>query len=208
MPDQYPVQPDGGPDEGGPAGQAMPPGGKGRTVAAPASSRRRLRGRVLDWAIGALGMLGLLLLALLLFWLSITRPAGSADATPSVGTPMPSTAGPSADATPPSDLAEDEVWLGDISLEAGSTDVDGRRDHDQVDHNTKVSDVTSGPEAPSQCLYSGVDAHLTPTGGAQGGVRADLRGHDVERDRGRQVELSDLSRRPAAAGGRVPRRAR
>ncbi|GAA3861873.1 hypothetical protein [Tessaracoccus defluvii] len=184
MPDQYPVQPDGGPDEGGPAGQAMPPGGKGRTVAAPASSRRRLRGRVLDWVIGALVTLSLLLLALLLFWLSITRPVGSADATPSVGTPMPSAAGPSADATPPSDLAEDEVWLGDISLEAGSIVAAGTPLLDVVGTGT---DVTSGPDGlvarhldltatvPFHVVAAeiGPDATLSAAGGGE--VRVDTR---------------------------------
>ncbi|MHA6507970.1 LmeA family phospholipid-binding protein [Tessaracoccus sp. Y1736] len=120
MADQYPVQPDG-------------------NHASTSSSRRRLRGRVLDWAIGAVAMLGLVFLALLLFWLSITRPVGSTDAP----TPAASTTAPIVEPTPPPDLAENEVWLGDISLEAGSVVAAATPLVDVVGTGT---DVTSGPD--------------------------------------------------------------
>lgn len=126
----------------------IPDGGRAKpndshAIPALPSSRRRLRWRALDWAIGAVGMLGLMFLALLLLWLSITRPADSTHATPSDGAPTPSTAGPVAEATPPSDLAEDEVWLGDISLDASSVIAAGTPLHDVVATGT---DVTSGPD--------------------------------------------------------------
>ena len=120
MPDQYPVQPDG-------------------NHASTSSPRRRLRGRVLDWAIGAVAMLGLVFLALLLFWLSITRPAGSTDPP----TPVASTTAPIVEPTPPPDLAENEVWLGDVSLNASSVFAAGTPLNDVVGTGT---DVTSGPD--------------------------------------------------------------
>ncbi|WP_220489537.1 MULTISPECIES: LmeA family phospholipid-binding protein [unclassified Tessaracoccus] len=120
MADQYPVQPDG-------------------NHASTSSSRRRLRGRVLDWAIGAVAMLGLVFLALLLFWLSITRPVGSTDAP----TPAASTTAPIAEPTPPPDLAENEVWLGDVSLDASSVIAAGTPLNDVVGTGT---DVVSGPD--------------------------------------------------------------
>jgi hypothetical protein len=68
------------------------------------------------------------------FWLSITRPVGSTDAG------VATTAGPSASHR--LDLAEDEVWLGDISLNAGSVVAAGTPLLDVVGTGTGV---TSGP---------------------------------------------------------------
>ena len=180
MPDQYPAQP----PTGHAPGETAPPRGGSHDGPAPTSSRRRLPGRMLDWVIGALVMLGLLLVALLLFWLSITRPVGSTDATPGVPTPTPSTAGPSAEATPPPDLAEDEVWLGDISLNAGSVVAAGTPLLDVVGTGT---DVTSGPDGlvarhldltatvPFDVVAAeiGPDATLSAAGGGE--VRVDTR---------------------------------
>ncbi|MHA7861736.1 LmeA family phospholipid-binding protein [Tessaracoccus sp. Y36] len=115
-----------------------PFGGGSHLVPAP---RRRLRSRVLDWAIGALAMLGILLLALLLFWLSISRPVDPTGAPPSDDTST--TAGPVPEATPPTDLEENEVWLGDISLNAGSVFAAGTPLQDVVGTGT---DVISGPD--------------------------------------------------------------
>ena len=115
------------------AGQAFP----------DASPRRRLRWRVLDWVIGALGMLGLILLALLILWLSITRPEGSSADTPSGSASPSSTPSSITGATPPPDLATNEVWLGDISLSADSVIAAGTPLSDVVGTG---SDVTSGPD--------------------------------------------------------------
>lgn len=104
--------------------------------------RRWFRSRVLDWVGGALAMLGVVLLAVLLFWLSITQPADSDVATPIPETSTPSGPRPTTEPTPPPGLAEDEVWLGDISLEAGSVVAAGTPLLDVVGFGT---DVTSGP---------------------------------------------------------------
>lgn len=108
-------------------------------TSAQSTSRRRLRWRVLDWAIGAVAMLGILVLALLLLWLSVTRPMSSTDApAPTASTPKPIPL-----ATPPPDLAESEVWLGDISLNASSVVAAGTPLYDVVGTGT---DVRSGPD--------------------------------------------------------------
>ncbi|GAA4892017.1 hypothetical protein GCM10025789_06210 [Tessaracoccus lubricantis] len=109
----------------------------------PQWGSRRLLGRVLDWVIGAVAMLLVLLLVLLLLWLSITQGTGSADApAPGVTSPSPS-GGPAMAPTPPSDLGEDEVWLGDISLNSSSVFAAGTPLEDVVGTGT---DVTSGPD--------------------------------------------------------------
>lgn len=105
------------------------------------SPRRLLRSRALDWLLGALGMLAVLLLALTLFWLSITRSTESpvAPVDPAVTTPA---AAPTPVLTPPPGLAANEVWLGDISLDASTVFAAGTPLLDVV--GTGV-DVTSGP---------------------------------------------------------------
>ncbi|MDO5502080.1 MAG: hypothetical protein Q4G67_02790 [Actinomycetia bacterium] len=97
-----------------------PPRFSGST-AAPASwdRRRRLRRRALDWALGALAMLLLIALAAGVFWMSITRSSDEAGPRPTSAptTPMPT---PTNEPLPPDDLAEDELWLGDVQLDSGS----------------------------------------------------------------------------------------
>lgn len=100
---------------------------------------RSLKRRALDWAIGAAAMLLLLLAVAWLAWLSITRPAGddTAEATP------PPTPSSTETATPPADLAEGQVWLGDVDFESGSLVAAGTPLLDVTAHGT---DVTSGPD--------------------------------------------------------------
>lgn len=74
--------------------------------------------RVRDWLIGALVMLVLLVAALAVALWLLTSPAGSGDATsPTSGGSGPDPAAESA--SPPADLADDEVWLGDVDLASG-----------------------------------------------------------------------------------------
>lgn len=123
--------------------QTPPPAGGSPAGTASSESRRQLGRRALDWAIGALAMLGVVVLAVLMFWLSITQPADDPDATPSPGNSTPPRVEPTTAPTPPPNLAEDEVWLGDISLNASSVVAAGTPLLDVVGFGT---DVTSGPD--------------------------------------------------------------
>lgn len=73
------------------------------------------RRRATDWLIGALGMLVVLMLAGVLFWWVGTDPADEAGAEPA-----PTDAGAPPSSTPPADLGEDEVWLADLTFDAGT----------------------------------------------------------------------------------------
>lgn len=115
----------------------LPAGGHPLAATEPARARRALRLRVIDWAIGAGAMLVLLVLSLVLLWLSITRPAGTSAAP----TPPPHPVVPSV--TPPADLDEDSVWLGDINFEAGSLVAAGTPLLDVV---AIGENITSGPD--------------------------------------------------------------
>lgn len=68
------------------------------------------RSRALDWAIGALGMLLLLILLAVALWFIVSDPVGDSDATP---TSVPTASGSN---VPPSDLGKDETWLGEIDV--------------------------------------------------------------------------------------------
>lgn len=87
----------------------------------PAPGRRTWRSRIGDWLLGAAAMLLVGLLILGIAWFSLTRPAGSG---PSAAPSAPTA--PAGTATPPSDLAEGEVWLGDLDFQSGSLVAAGR----------------------------------------------------------------------------------
>jgi hypothetical protein len=74
--------------------------------------------RVRDWLIGATGMVLSLGVMTAILWWAVSDPAGWGDAgpvpTPPVGADRPPAA------QPPADLREDEVWLGDLILDAGT----------------------------------------------------------------------------------------
>lgn len=95
--------------------------------------------RAKDWLIGALGMVLVLGVAVALLWWAVSNPAGGSKAAP---VPSP-TAG--AERTPfsepPADLREDEVWLADLALDAGTAVMAG-----SMLHAVRVSgqDVVSG----------------------------------------------------------------
>ncbi|THJ66560.1 DUF2993 domain-containing protein [Arthrobacter echini] len=72
--------------------------------------------RAKDWLIGALGLLILLVVALVIFWFVISEPAGRDGSGP-----LPSARGDGTrDDEPPADLGEDDVWLSDVVLQAGT----------------------------------------------------------------------------------------
>lgn len=82
---------------------------------------RITRTRALDWLIGAVGMLLVLVLLAGILWVAFSRPAD--DASPgsaASGTGTTPTAVPTPAPAPPPGLPTDEVWLGDIELESGA----------------------------------------------------------------------------------------
>jgi hypothetical protein len=98
--------------------------------------------RAKDWLIGAIGMLLVLGVAAAVLWWVVSDPAaGEAGPVPSPtqGTErMPG-------AVPPADLREDEVWLADLSLDAGTVVAAGSMLRDV---RVVGQDVTTGPEGP------------------------------------------------------------
>ncbi|WP_341361035.1 LmeA family phospholipid-binding protein [Georgenia sp. M64] len=78
------------------------------------------RARVKDWLIGATAMLLVLALGLVLAWWAVTEPARDDrdPAPPAPGAGSPATG-------PPADLREDEVWLSDLTLDAGAVTAAG-----------------------------------------------------------------------------------
>ncbi|TYD00153.1 DUF2993 domain-containing protein [Arthrobacter echini] len=94
--------------------------------------------RARDWLIGAAGLLIVLVVALAVVWFMISEPAGRSGPG---ARPSPSGEGPVA-AGPPEELREDDVWLADVVLEAGTAVSGGTtlRDIDAVGR-----DVVTGP---------------------------------------------------------------
>lgn len=95
------------------------------------------RTRVEDWLIGAAAMLLLLCLGAVVLWLAVSEPS-SGQETP---TPPPADAGAATD--PPAGLADDEVWLGDLTLDAGTVVAAGSTLRDV---RAVGQDVVSAPE--------------------------------------------------------------
>lgn len=73
--------------------------------------------RVKDWLIGAAGMILVLVVVAAVLWCSVSDPAGGGEAGP---VPSPTAGADSPPAQPPADLREDEVWLADVALDAGT----------------------------------------------------------------------------------------
>lgn len=94
------------------------------------------RSRALDWAIGALGMLLLLITLAVVLWFIVSDPVVDSDATP---TSVPSATGSD---VPPSDLGKDETWLGDIDV---SSNVVVLPESSLLDVEAKGYGARSGP---------------------------------------------------------------
>jgi len=97
------------------------------------------RSRSADWAIGALGMLLLLTLTAVILWFVISDPPAESSQTTSPTPVTPS----SAAAVPPSDLGEDEIWLGNIDV---NSDIIVLPDSSLIDVDARGYGARSGPD--------------------------------------------------------------
>ncbi len=77
--------------------------------------------RAKDWLIGALGMVLLLGIAVVVLWWVVSDPAGEPGAEPS---PQGAAGEPPA-AAPPAGLGESDVWLADLTFDAGTVIAEG-----------------------------------------------------------------------------------
>ncbi|MBG6216331.1 hypothetical protein IWX75_000775 [Arthrobacter sp. CAN_A6] len=97
--------------------------------------------RAKDWLIGATGMLLVLGVALAISWWVVSDPVGQGEAgpvpAPTVGAERLPGAGP------PADLREDEVWLADLALDAGTVATAGSMLRDV---RAVGQDVVTGPD--------------------------------------------------------------
>ncbi|MBG6182353.1 hypothetical protein IWX65_000282 [Arthrobacter sp. CAN_A214] len=97
--------------------------------------------RAKDWLIGATGMVLVLGVALAILWWVVSDPAGQGETgpvpAPTVGAGSPPGAGP------PADLREDEVWLADLALDAGTVVTAGSMLRDV---RAVGQDVVTGPD--------------------------------------------------------------
>jgi hypothetical protein len=76
------------------------------------------RARAKDWLIGAMGMVLVLVVAVTILWWAVSAPGGEGVAGPVTSPPVGAERPPSG--APPADLREDEVWLADLALDAGT----------------------------------------------------------------------------------------
>lgn len=127
-------------------------------------SRRTLQVRATDWLFGALAMLLVLLVAAGIFWSVISRPSdqGGVDPTGS-STAAPSPTGPVALPTPPSDLTDDQVWLGDVDLDSASLVAAGTPLLDVVASGRDVTSGQDGVTAAWVRLSGTVPFHVVAT---------------------------------------------
>ncbi|MCC2592136.1 DUF2993 domain-containing protein [Tessaracoccus sp. OS52] len=95
--------------------------------------------RVVDWLIGALGMLFLLAIGVVVLWWVVSDPVAEPGGEPSA-TPTPTA---SASATAPADLAADEVWLGAMELQSAVVVLSGST---LTDVEAWGDGVRSGPQ--------------------------------------------------------------
>ena len=93
-----------------------------------------------DWLIGAAGMVLVLWVMTAILWWTVSDPAGGGEAGPVP--PPPAGADRPPAAQPPADLRDDEVWLADLALDAGTVVTAGSILRDV---RTVGQDVVTGP---------------------------------------------------------------
>lgn len=97
--------------------------------------------RVKDWLIGAAGMILLLGVMAAILWWTVSEPAGGGEAGPVPPPPVGADRPPAAQ--PPTGLRDDEVWLADFALDAGTVVAAGSILRDV---RTAGQDVVAGPD--------------------------------------------------------------
>ncbi len=93
-----------------------------------------------DGLVGAAVAVGVLLVAALVLLWSVSDPAGEGAA---VASPAPTSAVDPSTPSPPTDLADDETWLGDLTLDAGTVVTAGSLLRDV---RAVGGDVRTGPD--------------------------------------------------------------
>ncbi|WP_035771555.1 hypothetical protein, partial [Arthrobacter sp. Br18] len=97
--------------------------------------------RAKDWLIGAAGMVLVLGVAASILWWVVSDPVHAGEAAP-VPSPTAGDERPPG-AEPPADLGEDEVWLADLELDAGTVVTAGSTLRDV---RAVGQDVVTGPD--------------------------------------------------------------
>ena len=94
-----------------------------------------------DWLIGATGMVLVLGVMAAILWWAVSDPAGGGAAGPVPSPPVGADRPPAAQ--PPADLRDDEVWLADVALDAGTVVAAGSILRDV---RTVGQDLVAGPD--------------------------------------------------------------
>ncbi|MDI3213689.1 LmeA family phospholipid-binding protein [Arthrobacter sp. AL12] len=97
--------------------------------------------RVKDWLIGAMGMVLVLGVMAAILWFAVGDPAAGGGAVPAPAPPAGVDRPPAAQ--PPAGLRDDEVWLADVALDAGTVVAAGSILRDV---RTVGRDVVAGPD--------------------------------------------------------------
>jgi hypothetical protein len=97
--------------------------------------------RAKDWLIGAVGMVLVLGVAVAILWWVVSDPASVTEAGPVPSPTLGAERPPGAE--PPADLREDEVWLADLALDAGTVVTAGSTLRDV---RAIGQDVVAGPD--------------------------------------------------------------
>lgn len=130
----------------------------------PTAERRALRARALDWLLGAVGLLAVLLLVVGVFWLSVSRPSPEIGTTPTrAPTTTAPSSGPTHDPQPPPGLTEDQVWLGNVELDSQSLVAAGTPLLDVLGSGTDITSGQDGVTAGWLRLIGTVPFHIVAT---------------------------------------------
>lgn len=110
---------------------------------ADGSSRQTVlmkRTRAKDWLIGAAGMALVLVVAVATLWWVVSDPTGNRTSGPAESPPAGAERPP--DGSPPTDLRDDQVWLDELALDAGTVVAAGSTLRDV---RAVGQDVVTGP---------------------------------------------------------------